>query len=158
MPLTRSQQTEIERMFDEGIAKSLETDGAAARVPQTLIDGLRTYAVDRRPTGDFLRACLEDSFVRACGKADIHSAACLPSIAVIIANYLPTIAQGDAETVNAWLALGPSFVEDGDWLALGHPSEPKGRCHCRGTLYEVGGKLGCIECDDSVRALLAGGK
>jgi len=155
MPLTHSQQKQVERMFDKGIAHSLETGGAATRVPRSLIDGLRAYAVTRCPTGDFLRACLENDFLRACGKADSYSAAALKDLAVVISEYLPTVAYGDRATVDAWLALGWQTVPD-PFRVCGCPDGD-----CRGDVFaHHDGVVECQRCGlavqfDAVRKAIA---
>ena len=67
------------------------------------IASLTRYAEQGVPTGDFLRACLENDFIDAIGRADESSLANLHSIASHIYNEIPDGSWGSPEAVSAWI-------------------------------------------------------
>jgi hypothetical protein len=72
-------------------------------VPFSLHDGLIEYFADRRPTGRFLQACLENNFAEACVRADVYNRARLADLAMFLCNYVPQTAWGSPDAVHAWL-------------------------------------------------------
>lgn len=73
-------------------------------VPDHLHSGLLAYFTQRRPTGDFLRACLENNFMNAALRADDASERALRRIGQFLAFHTPGTAWGSADTVAHWLA------------------------------------------------------
>lgn len=73
-------------------------------IPTNIRAGLDRYALERIPTGDFLRCCLENDLKGAIGSADIWSLASLGNIVIYIVNVLPMDSQGSPEKVAKWLA------------------------------------------------------
>lgn len=82
-------------------------------VPRTLHDGLVEYFAVRRPTGDFLRACLENDLTMAALRADPGNRFCLAEVVLFLYHGCPERAWGSPAKVAAWLAetTRPSEVE-----------------------------------------------
>lgn len=72
-------------------------------IPSYMIDGLVRYLVDHVPTGDFLRAVLENNLMRALDKADITNSPLLRNYARFLYNYAPLGSYGSRENVRKWL-------------------------------------------------------
>jgi len=66
-------------------------------------ESLDQYAENGRPTGDFLRAVLENDFFEACGRADEDNARDLKEIASYIYNELPGNCHGNSWVVSGWI-------------------------------------------------------
>lgn len=99
----------------------------ALRVPVHLHDGLVAYLVDRRPTGQFLRAVLENNLVEAVMRADPASLAGLRPLLLFLVNQATSTCWGSPTLVAAWLEdpRGPRFVvEPMDMDHHGRPSQP----------------------------------
>lgn len=79
------------------------------RIRADIIQSLERYVKYGVPTGDFLRACLENNFMEAIGRADEENYATLAEIAMYIHWDIPARCHGSREKVNAWL--------DQDWEA-----------------------------------------
>lgn len=95
------------------VQRLLVTDDPYALIPPILLRSLRSYGLYRTPTGGFLRACLENDFVRAATLADLDAQASLSEIARFIFNELSASAWGSREKVNAWLGTqGPGYLEN----------------------------------------------
>lgn len=62
------------------------------------------YVVDRRPTGGFLQAILENDLREACGRADNQNQRLIWEIVEYCWNELPPTCWGSPEKVAAWLA------------------------------------------------------
>ena len=75
-----------------------------ADVPESLHYGLVEYFAARQPTGDFLRAVLENNLSEAAVRADIVNRFCLAEIVLFLYNDCPARAWGSPEKVAAWLA------------------------------------------------------
>jgi len=82
-------------------------------VREDIIASLRRYADLGIETGGFLRACLENDFMEAVGRADDDNIRVLCKICSYIYNEIPSPCHGSPEKVQAWLDL--------DW------SEARGR-------------------------------
>jgi len=65
--------------------------------------GLDRYVKYRIPTGGFLRAVLENDFMRAIGKADIDNLCTITDIRDYILSELPIECYGTPEAVSKWL-------------------------------------------------------
>ncbi len=73
-------------------------------VPDHLIEGLIAYAVDRRPTGDFLKSVLSNDLFGALQRADSRSLNGLLRIAAFVQYHLPYDSFGSEEIVSRWLS------------------------------------------------------
>lgn len=94
----------MNKIFDELTdAETLKLNAERVGVPDHLIDGLVAYVAERRPTGDFLRAVLENDLMEAFGRADVDSALGMRHIATFLYNYVPKKCYGSPERVVAWL-------------------------------------------------------
>lgn len=89
-------------MTRDRIAADLEA--GLHHIPPHLREGLRAYFLDRLPTGDFLRAVLENDFAGAVLRADPITERWLPSIAKFLHNDTPPRSHGSPAAVAAWLA------------------------------------------------------
>lgn len=74
-----------------------------ANVPPLIVDGLRSYVLDRVETGGFLRAVLENDLAGAICRADASSLTAIRDIVLYVHNCLPSECHGSGEVVNAWL-------------------------------------------------------
>lgn len=81
----------------------LERAARENQIPDHLIDGLVSYAVDRRPTGGFLNAVLCNDLREACARADAKSMAALPRIVQFIYHHLPADCWGSRMMMSTWL-------------------------------------------------------
>ena len=72
-------------------------------IPQETLNALDRYVNHRIPTGDFLRAALENNFVNAVCYADEENTGALVDIAQHIYNELPSACWGSREAVKKWL-------------------------------------------------------
>jgi hypothetical protein len=73
-------------------------------VPPTLHSGLVEYVAARRPTGSFLRACLENDLREACVRADDVNRWHLVDIVKCLNAFVTSECWGSPEKVAAWLA------------------------------------------------------
>jgi len=71
-----------------------------------VVDGLEKYYNHRCPTGDFLRAVLENDFLHAFNRADLNNTRHMDKIAKYVYNHLPTECYGSKEKVRNWLSGG----------------------------------------------------
>ncbi len=71
--------------------------------PQWARDSLDRYATHGVPTGDFLRAVLENKLTEAAGRADVDTGRALAAIAGYVYRHLPATSRGSAAAVDAWL-------------------------------------------------------
>jgi hypothetical protein len=74
-----------------------------ATIKQSTLDSLTRYVEQHIPTGDFLRAVLENDLMEACGRADEENAIALFQICAYVYNELPTPSHGSPEKVKKWL-------------------------------------------------------
>ena len=72
-------------------------------VPDNIVESLDLYVNNHIPTGDFLRAVLENNLMEAFGRADEYKRECLFNICHYIYNKLPMSCHGSPEKVRAWL-------------------------------------------------------
>jgi hypothetical protein len=68
-------------------------------------ESLDRYAKEGCPTGDFLRAVLENNLMEAMGRADIYNRDCLFEICEYVYNHIPLSCHGSPEKVRAWLDM-----------------------------------------------------
>jgi hypothetical protein len=73
-------------------------------VPHPLHEGLVEYIAARRPTGQFLRAVLENDLREACIRADEVNRFEIVNIVLFLHGYVPSPAWGSPAAVDAWLA------------------------------------------------------
>lgn len=86
------------------IARLLSTDEPVTyTIPPLLIERLQAYVKDRIPTGDFLRAVLENDLKGAVGRADVQSQRALCAIVSYCYNHIPSACWGSPEKVEEWL-------------------------------------------------------
>jgi hypothetical protein len=71
--------------------------------PQEVVLSLLRYWHHRVPTGDFLRAVLENDLRDACARADAVNIRHLPGIVRFCWEQLPSPSWGSAENVRTWL-------------------------------------------------------
>ena len=69
-----------------------------------IIESLERYAKHHIPTGDFLRAVLENDLMEAIGRADDINKYRLHAICNYMYNQMPISCWGSKETVKDWLA------------------------------------------------------
>lgn len=72
-------------------------------IEQRFKESIDRYVEDRRPTGGFLRAVLENDLVKAVGRADTGALWNLKSIVNYIYNEIPGDCWGDKSKVKKWL-------------------------------------------------------
>jgi hypothetical protein len=75
----------------------------AEDVPVSQHAGLREYFVAHQPTGDFLRAVLENNLQDAALRADPDNRLQLRAIMMFLTHHCPPEAWGSAAAVDAWL-------------------------------------------------------
>lgn len=83
----------------------------AAMIPPAVLESLIAYAELGVPTGDFLRAVLENKLVSAIGRADQYSFAAIKPICSVLYWSFPTSIWGSPEAVEAHLERGQRLRE-----------------------------------------------
>ena len=73
-------------------------------IPTNVKESLQRYAKQRIPTGDFLRAVLENDLMEAVGRADDFNRYRLFDICSYVYNEMPMSCHGSKEDVKNWLA------------------------------------------------------
>jgi hypothetical protein len=73
-------------------------------IKQSTLDALSRYVKEGIPTGDFLRAVLENKLKESFAYADNDNLSSLREIVSYIYNKLPLACQGSPEKVTAWIA------------------------------------------------------
>ena len=73
------------------------------KIAEHILESLQAYVNDRRPTGEFLRAVLENDLCESFGRADIGNRESLFEIASYVYNELPANCWGSPEKVKDWL-------------------------------------------------------
>lgn len=66
-------------------------------------EALDAYVKQRRPLGSFLQAVIENNFMQAVGRADMHNIDQLPEIACYVYNEMPAVCHGSPAHYAAWL-------------------------------------------------------
>lgn len=88
-------------------------------VPEHIVEGLAAYVVQGRPTGDFLRAVLEDKFLEAFMRADDVNIDAMFKIAGAIYNEVPMGCHGSPERFTEWIEKrGLRGIEISWWLEI----------------------------------------
>jgi hypothetical protein len=67
-----------------------------------ILDSMDRWGRDGVPTGDFLRAVMQDSLMEAMCRADDDNRAALFWIVGYVCNELPLLCHGSPEKVKAW--------------------------------------------------------
>lgn len=87
----------------------LKADLQCARELQgDALRGLVEFKLHGEMPGGFLRACLENDFVRACTQADTTNRKNLVNIALLLYNGMPRGCWGSPEKVEAWEGFAPN--------------------------------------------------
>jgi len=73
------------------------------QVPEIVKESLDLYAKDGIPTGDFLRAVLENNLMESFGRADRTNRHCMFAILSYVYNHIPLACHGSPEKVDAWI-------------------------------------------------------
>lgn len=76
---------------------------SAEYVPARVIESLDAYVGERRPTGGFLQAVLENDLISAAAYADAENFRALGDIALYVFHNVPSVCRGSRERVRAWL-------------------------------------------------------
>lgn len=71
---------------------------------ESTLAGLKAYAEERVPTGDFLRAVLENNLMESFGRADSNNTRDMEEIVIYVYNEMPAVCHGSPEKVRLWLA------------------------------------------------------
>ncbi len=79
------------------------TKQIGGEIEQRFKESIDAYVEDRRPTGGFLRAVLENDLVTAIGRADSGAIQNIRSIVNYIYNEIPGSCWGDKIKVKKWL-------------------------------------------------------
>ena len=74
--------------------------------PDELKESLTAYSRTGRPTGDFLRACLENDLLGAIAKADGTNRSMIPHIVAYIHWELSPACSGSPGRVREWIERG----------------------------------------------------
>ena len=72
-------------------------------LPLHLKESLDAFAETGRPTGGFLRACIDNNLSEAVARADEENLPFLPEIVCYLYNYLPCGCWGKAGAHDAWV-------------------------------------------------------
>lgn len=70
----------------------------------SILAGLKAYAEERIPTGDFLLAVLENNLIEAFFRADSENTADMEEIVGYVFSEMPAACHGSPEKVRLWLA------------------------------------------------------
>ena len=73
------------------------------KLPEHIKESLDAYVQTGRPTGDFLRACIDNNLREACGRADEENLGVLAVIVAYLYNRCPTECWGSRGSYDAWL-------------------------------------------------------
>lgn len=94
----------VVKILKDAVTEVVAQDGDEyALVSERVKESLREYAENRRKTGGFLRAVLENDLSSAVAAADGENFPAIPQIAKWIYNKLPAASWGSPEDVDAWL-------------------------------------------------------
>lgn len=81
-------------------------ESVADAIPSRIKSAIDSYVWWGRPTGDFVRAVLENRLIEAVGRADAGSLAAIKEICCYVHNAVPSGCHGSPEAVRAHLARG----------------------------------------------------
>jgi len=117
------------------LMNSMERHG----IPRHLRYGLCWYALNHRPTGDFLRAVLANDFTQAVLRADDESFAALRELARFIHCEMPEESHGSEEKVRKWLEGNGDRIYRCGNCGCSRPGPRFGVvvCACGGTMERV---------------------
>jgi hypothetical protein len=88
-----------------------ETPEAAARLPVSILFGLRRYGHCHVPVGGFLTAVLANDLFESVCRADEDNYAALRSIVNYVYNCMPSPCHGSREKVAAWTSERVAWEE-----------------------------------------------
>ena len=71
--------------------------------PLNVIESLERYRDEGVPTGDFLRAVLENNLCDSIGRADNYNLLALPDIVAWVYNRMPSSVWNSPEKYKAWI-------------------------------------------------------
>ena len=74
--------------------------------PDHLKESLAAYSKTGRPTGDFLRACLENDLEGAIWRSEMANLAMIPHVVAYIHWELPPRCSGSPGRVREWIKRG----------------------------------------------------
>jgi len=80
------------------------------KIPERTINALKRYVADKIPTGDFLRAVLENNLTEAFARADSENREALWGIVEYVYNELPFNCWGSPEKVSEWLRVKEEVI------------------------------------------------
>ena len=72
-------------------------------LPEHLKESLDAYVNEGRPTGDFLKACVENNLLEACGWADEENLGTLAAIVGYLYNECPAGCWGFKGASQKWI-------------------------------------------------------
>ncbi len=75
-------------------------------IPIQLKQAIDRYVNHGIPTGDFLRAVLENNLMEAIGRADDDNIKIIHNICRYVYNEIPMICHGNIEKVQKWIEKG----------------------------------------------------
>lgn len=78
-------------------------EGVEAYVPRRIVESLVMYSDQRIRTGGFMEAVMANDLIRALQTADYQNRHLLLPIALMVHNFLPSVAIGSYEKIEKWL-------------------------------------------------------
>ena len=81
-------------------------------IPSRIKESIDNYVWYGRPTGDFVRAVLENRLMESIGRADERSLAAIDSICRYVYNAVPSGCHGSPEAVKSHLAKGRALQHE----------------------------------------------
>ena len=79
---------------------------AVDMLPLHMVEGVMSYVMKGRKTGDFLRGVLENDLTMSVLHADRRNQACLESWVDWLVWYAPPTCWGSPDKVRAWIKVG----------------------------------------------------
>lgn len=74
-----------------------------SKIRPEIIESIRAYADEGRPTGGFLKAVLSNDLQEAFGRADAGNQATMFEIVSYCYNEIPSVCWGSPKAVKNWL-------------------------------------------------------
>lgn len=91
--------------FDAELEKQFRSASYRHMLPLSTVETMKAYLFEGRPTGDFMRAVMNNDLHQSLARADDFNIHALPWIVAFLVNYFPRCAWGDEQSVSAWLKL-----------------------------------------------------
>ena len=82
------------------------------KLPEHIKESLDAYVQTGRPTGDFLRACIDNDLRMACGRADEQNLGLLAVIVAYLYNECAAECWGKRGAHDAWIAFHSALDKD----------------------------------------------